>query len=457
MNAITRHNAPDAPRKKNSSRPAIIITVAGTFLALFLRWYFVTHAQVLQPLYRDYSWGDAGQFYRYAWNLVHHGIFSTTAPGSATPDADSFRDPGYPVFLALGMSINPNYDRWYTTVILAQMAAGGLTVACATMAIRDAMPPWLLAVATTAMAVWPHMVIIPAYVLSENLTAPLCAITALALREAAVRRSIGFTLVGSLTLSLAALTNAVLSPLVIVLALAFYWKRTMPRRQVLIFFAAAAIPLLAWSVRNAGLSVLLSPTMRAEINLVQGSWPTYHSATQLASVEDPVGVQTLDAINSEIATLHTDRARGLRAIAERMSRAPGTYFAWYLGKPALLWGWEIGLGSGDIYMYPTRNSPFVTNPVLRGVEAVTFIFNGVLALLALVGVIVIARRSAPSAALVTFAVTAAWVTAAYSVLQADARYSIPYRPAEIALACVTVCAAVNYARARHVRMDSGTH
>jgi len=441
-------DATRSPGQQVTSRGGIAVIVLATLLALFVRWYFVTHAQVLQPLYRDSSWGDAGQFYRYAWNLFHHGVFSTAAPGTAAPVPDSFRDPGYPAFLAIGMAITGSYDQWYTFVILAQVALGGITVACAALAIRDAMPTWLLIVAAGTMALWPHMVSIPAYVLSENLTAPLCAITALALRQAAVRRSKGYAVSAGLSLALAALTNAVLAPLVIVLALAFAWKHTMTRRHLLVFVAAAALPLFAWGIRNAGLSGLLSPSMRAEINLVQGSWPTYHSATQLAAVEDPVGVQTLNAINLEIAALHDDRARGLHAMAERMSHAPGSYISWYLSKPALLWGWEIGLGSGDIYMYPTRNSPFVTNPAFKAVEAVTFVLNGVLALLALTGVIVVASRREPSAAMITFAATAAWVTVVYGVLQSDARYSTPYRPAEIALACVAVSAAVTYARGR---------
>ena len=434
-----------------TGRAAIAVAVLAGLLAMFLRWYFVTHAQVLQPLYRDANWGDAGQYYRYAWNLYHHGLFSPAAPGSLHPVPDGFRDPAYPALLAIGMAITDSYDRWYTLVILAQVALGAVTVTCALLAIRDVLPTWLLAVAGIAMAIWPHLVSIPAYVLSENLTAPLCAITALALREAAARSSMAYTVIGGATLALAALSNGVLAPEVLVLAFAFAWKRTMPRRQLLVFVVAAAVPLLAWGIRNASLSAPLSPGLRVEMNLVQGSWPTYHAATQLASAEDPVGVQTIDSINLEIATLHLDRAQGLKVIAERMRHAPGTYAAWYVSKPALLWGWTIGLGSGDIYMYPTHDSPFVTNPIFKAAEAVTFILNGVVALLALAGLIVVALRRSPPAAMITFAVTAAWVTVVYGVLQSDPRYSTPYRPAEIVLACVAASAAVSYIRSRIAR------
>jgi hypothetical protein len=434
-----------------STRAAVTVAILAGLLAVFLRWYFVTHAQVLQPLYRDADWGDAGQYYRYAWNLYHRGLFSSATPGSPHPFSDGFRDPAYPALLAIGMAVTDSYDSWYTLVILSQVILGAVTVTCALLAIRDVLPTWLLAVAGIAMAFWPHLVSIPAYVLSENLTAPLCAITALALREAAVRRSMGYTLVGSAALALAALSNGVLAPEVLVLALAFAWKRTMPRRHLLVFAAASAVPLLAWGIRNANLSAPLSPVLRVEMNLVQGSWPTYHAATQLWSVEDPAGIQTIDAINLEIATLHIDRVRGLKVIAERMSHAPATYAAWYLSKPALLWGWAIGLGSGDIYMYPTHNSPFVTNPIFKTAEAATFILNGVVAVLALAGLMAVALRRSPTAAMITFAVTAAWITVIYGVLQSDARYATPYRPAEIALACVGLSAAAGYIRDRLAR------
>jgi len=424
---------------------AIVVALLAGLLAVIVRWYFVTHAQVLQPLDGDVPWGDGQQYYRYAWNLVHHHVFSSDIPGTANPKSDGFRDPAYPVLLALGMATTENYERWYTVVLLSQALLGGITVVCATLAVRDSMPTWLLAAAGVTMALWPHLVVLPAYVFSENLTAPCCAIAALALSEAARRQSMPYTVIGGLFMALAALTNAVLAPIILPLALALAWKRTMPRCQLLVLAAVVVAPLLAWGIRNSTIQGPFSSSFRAEVNLVQGSWPTYHLASQLWAKHDPVGTQTIEAINLEIAALHANRARGLRVMAERMSHAPGTYIAWYLGKPALLWGWEIGLGSGDIYAYPTRNSPFTTNPFMRAVEAVTYIFNGVLGLLALAGLVIIAVRRAPSAAQVTFAITAAWVTLVYGVLQSDARYSIPYRPGEIALACVAVVAALTWA------------
>jgi hypothetical protein len=432
--------------RQTKTRAAMFVALLAGVMAVIVRWYFVTDAQVLQPLYQGAGAGNAGEYYRYAWNMIHHGVFSADDLGSANPTPDTFRDPAYPAFLALGMLVTENYDRWYAIVLLTQATLGGITVACTTLAARDAMPTWLLAMGATAMALWPHLVAIPAYVLSENLTAFFFAITALALGEAAQRASMTYAVVGGLALALAALTNSVLAPLFVPLAIVLAWKRAIPRKHLLVFMVVVAVPILAWGIRNSTIQGPFSSSYRAEVNFVQGSWPTYHAATQLWARHDPAGVPTIHAIDREIDALHTDRTLGLKLMAQRMSRAPGTYLAWYLGKPALLWGWEIGLGAGDIYPYPTRNSPFVTNPVMKAVEAFSFIFNGVLALLALVGVIVVGMHHRASAAMLMLAATAVWVTVIYGVLQSDARYSIPYRTGEIALACVAVAAAVGRAR-----------
>jgi 4-amino-4-deoxy-L-arabinose transferase-like glycosyltransferase len=83
-----------------------------------------------------------------------------------------------------------------------------------------------------------------------NLTALFCSMTALALCEAARRRSMGYTVIGGIALALAAPTNAVLVPLLIPLTLVFTWKRSLTRRQLLVFSGIVVASLLAWGVRN---------------------------------------------------------------------------------------------------------------------------------------------------------------------------------------------------------------
>lgn len=435
-----------------SSRAAVWVALLGGLLALLIRWYFVTRAQVMAPLYDAGGWGDASEYYRYAWNLVHHGLFSGDIAGTAHPLSDSYRDPAYPTYLALFMWATSNYDQWYAFVLLSHALLGGATVTFAVLAMRHAFPTWLLAFAAIVMAFWPHLVSITAYVLTENLTALCCALAALALAEASRRVSKAWTVVAGLSLAAAALTNAVLAPLIFPLVITLAWKKSMPWRNLLLLAAITLMPLLAWNIRGSLIHGATSASLRADINLVQGSWPTYHAAAQLWGHHDPVGMQTMDAISDEIAILRADRVLGLRVMADRMSRTPWAYAMWYLRKPALLWGWEIGLGAGDIYAYPTRHSPYITNPFMRATEAIAYMLNGVLAIAALAGLLLVMSNRRSPAELLFLAVSCAWVTLIYWILQSDSRYSIPYRTAEISLACVTVWAAVQYARKRNPRL-----
>jgi hypothetical protein len=434
-----------------TSRAAILVAVACGLLALGLRWYFVVHAQILQPVYLDGDWGDAGEYYRYAWNLVHHGIFSLDPPSTPVPESDGYRDPGYPVFLALWMTLTTSYEQWYAAVISSQVALGGMTVALTVLALRRALPAWLLGTLGVLLAVWPHIVVMTGYLLTENLSAPLLALAVFLLGEAVARRSRSLTLAAGAFLACTALTNAVIGPLVIVVASALYWRRLMPMGLAALLAATVLVPLAAWQVRNATVPQTISAGLRAEMNLVQGSWPTYHLAMQLKMRKVPAGIQTMDAINNEIAVMHKSRSQGLQLMMARMGSAPGAYLKWYLGKPVLLWGWEIGLGSGGVYVYPTHDSPFITQPLMRGIEAAAFLLNPVLAFGALVGLVLILLDREPDVPLLVFGLTAAWVTLVYWILQSDPRYAIPFRGAEFGLACWAVWCASRYTLARRDR------
>jgi hypothetical protein len=71
-------------------------------LAFVLREYFVILSHADQPLS-----GDIRQYVLYAYNLAHSGTFSTAAPGAAAIMPDSFRGPGYPMFLTLPYLLLP--------------------------------------------------------------------------------------------------------------------------------------------------------------------------------------------------------------------------------------------------------------------------------------------------------------------------------------------------------------
>jgi hypothetical protein len=108
---------------------------------------------------------------------------------------------------------------------------------------------------------------------------------------------------------------------------------------------------------------------------------------------------------------------------------------WYLSKPALLWAWDIRIGQGDVYVYPTRHSPFKTNMVWRSVSALCRSLNPWLFVLAILGGLLpfLPRQMTPPDRTAA-ALTLIFITLVYSVLQAEPRYSVPFRGLEIVLA-----------------------
>lgn len=413
----------------------LLLFFVGVF-AFGVRFYYVTHAQVFQPVNQPNVRGDAVEYYNYAYNVAEHGVFSKAPPNTFPLVSDSFRDPGYPVFLAGWMKVFSQWDNWYAAVLLSQSLLSAMTVVLALALARRWVPmPWLAA-AGLLMAVWPHSVAMSSYLLSETLFGFLAALGLLLLRIALEQRCAGWAALSGVGFSLAALTNAVLIPFAPLLAL-YLFVRKIANPLLCAGLVIGAIATVApWVLRNnllpAGES---SSSERALINLVQGSWPSMHSAYQASMKHDPDGAIVMAAIEREAAAVKKSPTAGLALIGHRMGDHPGQYLRWYLSKPALLWDWDIRIGQGDVYVYPTRNSPFKTNAVFRAVSALCHALNPWLFALAIAGCLLALlpkQETPPDKA--TAALMLLFITLVYSTLQAEPRYSVPFRGLEILLA-----------------------
>jgi len=412
---------------------ALIAGVSG-LLALMLRCYFVTHAHVLQPVDESSLRGDAIQYYRYAWNLLHRHVFSSTSSVSLIARPNSFRDPGYPALMAVVMGCTRNFSAFYTAMLLVQASLGAATVSIIVMAARDWLPRSALVIAAVLIAVWPHSVSITLYLLSETWLGFLCACAMMALSWASKRPSTARLTVAGLLFGVAALTNAVVIPFASLLA-AFLWLRKTLGTQAAMALALASLALpLSWGMRSLTLPPGDSATSRAITNFVQGSWPTYHVAFKLAIIGDADSKDQLRGMQYEMDLLRKDPAAGLSLMQHRMSQLPWPYLRWYLGKPRLLWDWDIQIGQGDIYVYETVDSPFAKGGPLAPLETVCFLLNTLIMLLAAVGAAVALIGQRRNAFAIACACLALFVTLVYSVLQSEPRYSIPFRGIEMLLA-----------------------
>lgn len=435
--------ATDPERRRRLLQHTVLAVIA--LAALLLRLHYAHTAVVIQPIR-----GDAVQYYAYAWNLIHHHVFSGALPHAATVVPDSFRDPGYPTFLALIAGTGDMEHGFVQHVLEAQSVLSAATVwVFAVLARRWA--GFGVACATgLLLGLWPHTITLAGYVLSETLTGVLVAVALLLLDQMLRNGKSWAALAAGLTFALAALTNAVLAPFAPLLAAWRCWRDRDHRRLWAMLLVASLLPLAAWTLRGVALpGGQESSGDRARMNLVQGSWPEYHAAYAASFAHDAHAEAIMKAIGDDYDALRTSTSGGLARIGKRLAGEPLRYTGWYLSKPLELWGWNIGIGEGDIYVYETFRSPLSMNPALRGVTGVLFFLSPFVMLFAAIGVVLVfipSVRAAPG--LHASAMLGLWVTLVYGVLQSDARYATPFRGIEILLAVFTVHMAVVVLRRR---------
>jgi hypothetical protein len=427
----TLHNATDA----RTHRRFLLGLVLLTLFAWLLREYFVLATVVESPIR-----GDVRDYVAYAWNLLHHGVFSKAWPSGAVPAPDGFRGPGYPLFIAAGMLLQSKPDDWYALLLHAQALVGALTVTGTVLLARRWLAPGWALFAGALLVLWPHHIAATGALLSEVVFgatlvfAMLCA--ALAQGDTRAR---AWAISSGALFGYAYLVNPLVLFLPFVLA-ALSWRnrRGLAAAWLLGVFL---LPVAAWSVRDAGLPH--GSGDRAKVNLVQGSWPQYHAAWNTSTV-NATSHQIMQAIDREERLLKADTGTGLREIGARMGEDPGYYARWYfLEKPWLLWDWDIRVGAGGIYFHKVSHSPLDTNPLLRASTTALHWLNPLLFALALVASLALAwggwrRRTWARPVAAMTALLFLYVTAMHALLQAEPRYSIPYRPFELLLATATL-------------------
>jgi 4-amino-4-deoxy-L-arabinose transferase-like glycosyltransferase len=408
-----------------------LYAAAIVVLALLVREYFVLVAQVRNP----YG-GDASEYIAYATNMLK-GVFSRS---ELHPTPDAFRTPGYPAFVALAMLQEGD---WYLRLIQWQALLGTATVALV-MAIPRSRPVALGA--GLLMALWPHEIAATGEVLSEVLLAFVLTLALWTATQALQRRSWGWSAATGLALGAAYLVNPVLALFPPVVAIVF-WRAGLARQGL----ALALVALLAvggWSVRNHSLG--LDGSERAYVNLVQGSYPLYHSAYNNRA-RFPMAQAVMDQINAEQAVMVADHAAGMRAMRERMEREPLVYARWYASKLFVLWDWQPRIGAGDFYVHDAYKSPMEIHPLLRATTAILHAMNPWLFVLSFGFALLTFWRRSPWA---LPALLFLYLTGVHLVLQADPRYATAYRSVELLLAVSAIGeGARRWREARRVTRD----
>lgn len=447
------------PAKRRADYGRSTWGLAIVVAALLLRILYVAMAHIEYPIR-----GDVNQYVLCAWNLEHRFVFSSALPDEPA-QPESYRAPGYPALLASAMLLaghselplrdGPNglktlgydTDTWMTLVIAAQVLLGTATVWLTMLLGRTWLSErWALAAGVLA-AIWPHLISFTGVMLSETLFSFLILLSLwlLVRAERSDRRDAPW--LAGLAFGATALVN----PLVLVFPAVAAGILVVRRgcAPALAFALAFVVGPALWMARDSYVPGGSGSLVRAEENLVQGSWPQLYDAYN-SRFHNEISRRIMAAIDNEVELMKRSPRAGFGAIAQRMSLDPGWYLRWYLlEKPFLLWDWSIRIGTGDIYFLPVQHSAFEKIPLLHATKDGLRWLNPLLFALAAASAVYLGMRALLRPRADRFggmlaAVFVLYVTAVHVALQAEPRYAIPYRPLEFLLAMTTLAGAASW-------------
>lgn len=401
-------------------------------VALALRAAFVALAVVPEPLR-----ADAGEYARYAHNLVVHGVYSLAT--SEPPPPDSFRSPGYPWFLAVCRWLGGE-SGWLPLALWLQVGLGAATAAAGYSLVRRVVPFWAALCAALATAFSPHLAVASGYVLTECLTAAVLT-GALALLVRARPAAVSRHLLAGLAMGMAVLCNETLLPMALALAVPVW--RSRGGRVAAAFALAAVLPFGLWQVRNQTQELARAGTARITASISHGSYPgmVYRDPRLVGFPyrEDPAQ----PAFGASWHDLWS-------VLGPRVAAEPARYLSWYLlEKPLWLWRWDLVQGRGH-QVYPARHDPFEHHLVLGAVRTAMAWLHVPIMLLAAVAALATLRWPGAKAGGAAGMLGAAAIvgTLVYLPVIPDPRYLQPIRPVLFGLAALAVAVLVGRLRPR---------
>jgi len=410
-------------------------------LGFYLRSESLWQTVAVPPAIR----ADAGDYFTYAYNLYHHGIYSRDhrglteegAAGGIVPDA--VRSPGYPLFLMLFMG-GATIPVILSHVLFSQVLISTLTMALAYLVFRRFLNFFWAASATLLTALCPHLIVVNTYLLTEALFAFLLVLSGLAFCRVADRRAWPTAAVLGILIGAAALVRP--SLIYFPFCAAAFLLLTVKKRKgaqlavsVLIGFFVMVGP---WHARNmVSLGIFTDKTLSVG-SMHHGIYPNFMYDGKQESYGYPYRFDPRSAvIGKDFGTVASE-------IVARFQSDPLGYAAWYLlKKPAALWSWSLVQGH-DIFIYPILQSPYFNDIAFIWSRQVMRWMHEPLGWLCLLGCITVwlpgtaNRVGEKQVTMLRFiSLVMAYFTVIHLIAAAFPRYSIPLRPLYYGMAMFT--------------------
>lgn len=433
--------------RSNVRIPRYIYVLAIILLVAFdLRIQSVIHSVVDTPVR-----ADARQYVLYAYNLKNYGTYSISdtlsTNGRIPPKPDAIRTPLYPLFLALFLDRQPTNAN-IATITRVQAVISTLTVLLVFWIARRFLPMPLALVASALTAISPHLVTMNIYLLTETLFCFFVVLAILLTIKSAENPGIVTPGLAGLMLGAAALTHPMLLYFVLPLAIFLlgFWGWKNGWRKTVMLVLGFSLLYGAWIARNIstlgvpGDNTLMTSTLRlgAYRNMMYQNDPqTYGFPYSF----DPHYAETSKDLPSVIS-----------AVTNEFKKAPIEQLRWYiLGKPLMLWSWDIIAGQGDVFVYPVKSTPYHYLPQFRATHAAMHAAHWIFIVL-MIGGIIIAWFPPVKSGLSTQTVFIARIISVLLLYHAtvmiigfpEPRYAIPMRPFLYITAMLPIAVAISW-------------
>lgn len=402
-------------------------------VSFYLRIESLWQTELVPPPIR----ADAGDYFMYAYNLFHHGIYSRDHRGLAgeaekvylLPDA--VRTPGYPLFLTLFMGDQP-VPGILAQVLFSQVLISTLTVALANVMYRRFLNlPWA-PTAALLTALSPHLIVVNSYLLTETLFCFFLVAAGGWVRLMSSPASWKTAGILCMLLATASLIRPSLQYFPLLLLLSIY--ASAPNREgakrattLLLGFLLFIAP---WFVRNLTTLHQLSDDTLKVAFLHHGLYPDFMYNHQKETYGYPY------QFDSRSAEIGNSTETVLAEIVERFRKAPSEHAIWFfIKKPVAFW------------------SPYYDDPLFVWSHRLMKLLHFPLMGLGMLGCVLVwlpaaTRKIRPEAMPVLrfISLLLIYFTALHVVGSPFPRYSIPLRPFIYGMAIFSTAFLWNHAR-----------
>lgn len=341
-------------------------------IGLFLRIGAINQSIVDTPVR-----GDARLYFMTGINLQESGIHSYDTPkfiSQKEPVPSAHTPPVYPAYLAL--LISPEWKKLTTQSISNSIkpAIYGHALASTTTILFvfiiganiGGSAVGLLAALLTSIS--PHLVNFNIYLLTETVFTfwfwLALALTSFLLTPNHTKKGLFFAFAGAL-FAIAALTRPTVQYLPFLIFLLGYWYNPQEKHKWLVFILTSLVILGGWGLRNKITTNEFSNPLAKTATIQLGIYPDLMYQNIAESQGQPY------RFDPEL-TDYSSLEKTLSTLKARAKENPAQYIQWYLiGKPLMLFNWEItqigqsswnDMVKGDIYVYPTKSTPYANNP-----------------------------------------------------------------------------------------------